>query len=248
MKPKSIAFLFFSLTACTNSPRQDTFDYAATKSEILEIDSIMREARAGKQNPKLYREFCEDSVVCTYDKMILESADALVRDLLGGSVTPRTEIKFHLFGTTAVLSYLERAIEIINKDTVFHPIRVTKTFAHHDQKWKMAAVNISPQHENHFKPLAHQPVPSAEYAGGYQWSPANGMPSVIDSVFVRNNKLFFKSPDEDAIPMFAVDDSTYMVNDDLVRVVFPKKASNKITHLTFVIYDGQRINLPKLTH
>ncbi|HXB43412.1 MAG TPA: Arm DNA-binding domain-containing protein [Puia sp.] len=45
---------------------------------------------------------------------------------------------------------------------------------------------------------------------------------------------------------FPVDDSTYMDGYDLGRVVFGRDAQGKVTHYTFIRYDGQRIRIPKI--
>ncbi len=241
-----LAIILFAISACAPSRRDDAVDYATAKRAILGIDSLMRAARLGKQNLEQYKNLCEDSVVATYNEWYVESADALARDLLNGVTTPRRDVRFHLYGTTAILSYLETPTEHINNDTIIHTIRITKTFALRDGQWKMAAINISPQHKNYFKPLAKQPKIVAGYTGDYRWSPTNGMPTVINSIYVRGDTLFFKNPDTEGIPMFAVDDSTYMVKDDLIRTRFGKDPKGKVTHLIYVLDDGQTIRLPKV--
>jgi len=165
---------------------------------------------------------------------------------LNGATTPRRNIRFHLYGTTAILSYLETPTEHINNDTIIHTIRITKTFAHREGQWKMAAINISPQHKNYFKPLAKQPKILAGCTGKYRWSPTNGMPTVINSIYAKGDTLFFKSPDTEGVPMFAVDDSTYMVKDDLIRTRFGRDRNGKVTQLIYVLDDGQTIHLPKV--
>lgn len=94
-----------------------------------------------EQRAKTYESFCEDSLMaCSYENDFSTSSSMVSHDLYTIYLVPPHDYTFRLFGGTAILTFLETALEIVNADTIFHNVRVTKTFAYDHGTWKMASI------------------------------------------------------------------------------------------------------------
>jgi hypothetical protein len=217
-----------------------------TKTIIMNIQQQMLAAStipdAGKR-AKTYELFCEDSLIaCSYENDFFTNSSSRANDLYTKYLVPPHDYTFRLFGSTAILSFLETALEIIHADTIYHNVRITKTFAFDHGTWKMASISSTLQPHNYFTavPEKHRNA-YPEFAGFYSWSP-----SETDTAFVKDGELYGGSTANSRSHLFPVDDSTYMDGYDLGRVIFGRDMNGKVTYYTYVRYDGQRVRIPKI--
>ncbi len=236
------------LSGCQSGPSKTTGSYDADsiKTIIMDIQQQMLDASAipdAQKRAKTYESFCEDSLVATsYENDFSTHSSMVSHDLYTRFLVPPHDYTFRLFGGTAILSFLETALEIINADTVFHNVRITKTFSLDHETWKMASMSSTLQPHNYFRPVPEKHRNSyPNYAGIYQWGP-----SQMDTAFVQNGELYGGSTANSLSHLFPVDDSTYMDGYDLGRVIFGRDENGKVTHYTYVRYDGQRMRIPKI--
>ena len=241
----TIFVIVFCFSNCNNNPaNQSVFSNTdSIKNIILDIQNKMLSAAAdGVHGAEKYASFCEDSLISLYDGNYMTSAYAVSHDLSNGIIKPPHEIAFRLYGSSAILSFLEKFYEIINGDSIFHEVRIVKTFVQDNGTWKMATMCTALQPVNYFKPVQEKnPQLYNEYAGVYQLKP-----SVADTVFVKDGKLHEAFTGENPSIDFPVNDSEYMVKDDLSRIIFGRDTKGKISSYTYVRYDGQRFKALKL--
>ena len=236
-----IAFVTINLISCNNLPVLQTtsMNQDSVKAVIINIQNKML---AASSNPSNYESYCEDSMLSMYDREFTTSAYSLSHDLSSGILVPPHNYEFRLFGYTAILTFLQTFYEVINSDSVFHNVRVMKTFVFNNGQWKQASICTSSQQENYFKPVAdiHRNEYN-EYSGVYKWKDG-----ALDTVFVKDGKLYDKFPNEQPALNYPVSDSEYMVKHDLGRIVYKKDKNGKVAYYTFIRSDGQRIRIPKL--
>lgn len=194
-------------------------------------------------DPAKYKSFFEDSMMSMYDRDFMSSANSYMHDLADGITVPPHDYKFRLFGQTAILTFLEIFYEVINGDSVFHNVRIMKTYAFNNGQWKQASICTSLQQENYFKPVAEKHRNEYnDYAGVYKWKDG-----AADTVFVKDGKLYDRFPNDEPTLNYPVNDSEYMVKHDLSRVVYNNRDKNgKVAYYTFIRSDGQRIQVPKV--
>lgn len=241
----TVISILFSFSNCNNKPLQNVVsgNKDSVKSIIINIQNQMLLAASDSvHGAKNYASFCEDSLISLYDGIYMTSAYAVSNDLLHGLITPPHDFTFRLYGNTAILSFREKAYEILNSDSIFHDLRVVKTFVQNNGTWKMASMCTALQPVNYFMPIAekHQELYN-EYAGVYQFNS-----STADTVFVKDGKLYEAFTDQKPSIDFPINDSEYMVKDDLGRIIFGRIPKGKISYYTFVRYDGQRFKVPKV--
>ncbi len=247
---KIIAFITIVTVAicfsnCNSNPAHQVVsaNTDSVKNIILDIQNKMLSAAADSvHGAEKYASFCEDSLIFSYDGIYMTSAYAVSNDLIHGMSTPPHDVAFRLYGNTAILSFREKSYEIANGDSVFHDVRIVKTFVQDHGTWKMAAICTALQPVNYFKAVAEKhPQLYNEYAGVYQLNS-----STADTVFIKDGKLYEAFTGENPSIDFPVNDSEYMVKDDLGRIIFGRDLKGKISYFTLVRYDGQRLKAPKV--
>lgn len=105
----------------------------------------------------------------------------------------------------------------------------------------MAYINISPFPVNYNQPVYGSTKRYTDYAGTFQVSPA-----MADTITLVNDTLYESTTGAPRSKLLPVNDSTFMVKDDLGRYVFNQNAGGKITHYSYVFADGQRLRFPKV--
>ena len=233
------------LTGCGNQRTQQTasLNEDSIKQIIMTLqDSMVEASKDAHLHPEKYEQYCEDSMLFQFDDEFLTSATALSHDMGIISVPPH-DYTFRLFGNTALLSFLETVYEVIRGDTIFFNVRIMKTFAFTNGRWKMAASTSSLQQANYNKQLKekHQAL-YPDYTGVYQINL-----QLADTVFIKDGKLYDRYTSAPETLNFPVSDSEYMVNIDLTRVVYGGKDVNgKVAYYTIIRPDGQRYKVPKV--
>jgi hypothetical protein len=213
------------------------------KKIILGINDQMINAAGDSINgAKIYMSFCTDSIIASYDGDFSRSPFQVSHDLGNGVTEGPHNFTFLLFDKTAILSFLETAYELINTDTLYHHLRVTKVFVLDQGKWKMATVFDALQPVNYFQPIKDKNSNLYKsFAGVYQLTRNDA-----DTLFVKDGKLFSIGQGGDPQLNFPVDDSEYMEKDDFGRVVFNKDSKGKVNSYTYLKYDGQKIHARKI--
>jgi hypothetical protein len=210
------------------------------------IIGINDELLAARKDPvhgsERWLSFCADTIVASYDADFTTSPGDVAHDLGDGIAESPSQYTFLLHDQTATLSYLCTSYELINKDTLFHHLRVTETFVYLKDQWKLISIFDALQPVNYTTPIADQHrnlYPS--YAGVYQWKK-----DLFDSVFVIGGNLYSAAAGESPQLNFAVNDSEYMTKYDLGRVRFNHDRSGKVTSYTYTRHDGQKVTATKV--
>jgi hypothetical protein len=89
---------------------------------------------------KNYMSFCTDSIIANYGGDFSTSPYKVSHDLGSGVTEKPQDFTFLLYDKTAIISFLETAYELINADTLYHHLRVTKVFVFEKGNWKMATL------------------------------------------------------------------------------------------------------------
>jgi hypothetical protein len=191
-------------------------------------------------NPEKFKTFCQDSMFAVGDNSFFNSSNALSHDLSRILVFPH-DYSFQLFGNTAIISYLFKAYEIINGDTIFYNLRNLRTFVMDKEAWKIAANASTVQTVNYFKPIVDKHVKDySSYVGIYQLNDRQ-----VDTIFTRDGKLYDKMGFGDTYD-FAVNENEYMIKDDLSRLSFGKDSKGAVAYYTITKPDGQYWKCPKI--
>lgn len=240
-----IAFSTLAFVNCNNHPLQQnvSLNTDSIKQIILSINSQQQSLlKDTLHRSERFAALCEDSLINVFENgNFLTSSYASAHDLVDGYADTIHNIRFELFGNTAVLTGIARMYDIVYGDSLFYNIRITKVFVQNNGQWKMAVRTASPISINYFREVNVNSEKINVYAGVYQW-PKN----VYDTVRVENNQLVSHVKGELPVTNYALNDSTFFIKDDLTTIVFAKDASGKITHLNWILSDGQRIRIPKV--
>ena len=125
----------------------------------------------------------------------------------------------------------------------FHQKQTNETL--HNNQWKMAQVGTSPLPVSYFKkPVKSNCNPAilAKYVGVYQREP-----KIADTVSLVNGNLYVRSTNESVrIELFSLNDSTFMIEGYIGKIIFVKITGGKVTHYNYEQYDGQRLSFPKV--
>ncbi len=212
------------------------------KKIILELNTKLTSLK--KENPsdsKVYESFCEDSLLAMYDQDFSSSSYDVSHDLGSGIVVRPHDFTFRIYPNTVILSYLSTPYELINTDTVFHDIRTMETFVLDNNEWKLASSCASLQGKNYYKPSLKQPINYYGIPGVYKWTETK-----FDSFYVKDGMLYDSFNGEAPTMNYTVDDSTFMINNDLGKINFIKDKNGIATAYSYTRYDGQKIRIPKM--
>jgi hypothetical protein len=240
-----LAFITFIFVNCNNRPSQQNglLNTDSIKQIILAINSQQqRLLKDTLHRSERFAALCEDSLVNVFENgNLLTSSYTSAHDLVDGYADTIHDIRFQLFGNTAVLTGIAKMYDVIYEDSLFANIRITKVFVQNNGKWKMAVRTASPIGINYFKEVNINSKKLNDYAGVYQWPKY-----VYDTLRVENNHLVSHVKGESPVTNYALNDSTFFIKNDLTTIVFAKNVSGRITHLNWVLTDGQRIRIPKV--
>jgi hypothetical protein len=213
------------------------------KKIILDINDQMVAASLdsihGREN---YSALCNDSLITNNEDDFYTSSDIVARDLSNHVTIPPHDFTFRLFGTTAILSFLNTVYELYNSDTIYSKRRVTKIFNYDRSTWKMVGLFIAPQPVNYVKPVAEKNLTNyKDFAGLYKWK--NGL---VDTVSVKNGKLYDALTGEKENINFPINDSVFMTKEECLKVIFNKGALGKVDSYSLIYPDGQRFHAIKM--
>jgi len=231
---------------CNSNPGTENSVKSADniKKIILDINKRMISTIGDKENgAKKYMSFCADTIIASsYDGGFSTSPSEVAHDQSDGVAEQPHDFTFMLRDNAAMLSFLYTSYEVFGADTIFHHLRVTKTFVNGNGRWKMASVSSSLQPVNYFKSLAESGNASiGAYSGVYQWRTG-----LADTITVRAGKLYSRTTSETAELNFPVNDSEYMTKNDFGRIAFETDLKGNVTGYIYTTYDGQKIHAKKI--
>ncbi|MFM9911790.1 MAG: hypothetical protein ACKVOW_20895 [Chitinophagaceae bacterium] len=240
-----LIFITLAFVNCNNHPslQNDLLNPDSIKQIILTINSQQQSLlKDTSHRSERFAILCEDSLINVFENgNLLISSYASAHDLVDGYADTIHDIRFQLFGNTAVLTGIAKMYEVIYGDSLFENIRITKVFVQNNGKWKMAVRTASPVSVNYFREVTVNSKKLNDYTGIYQW-PKN----VYDTLRIENGRLVSHIKGGPPVINYALNDSTFFIKNDLTTIVFIKNASGRITHLNWVLTDGQRIRIPKV--
>jgi hypothetical protein len=244
----SMAFFFNN---CKNKQADQTAtnvqDTAAIKTEIEQILKIQEDAYAqhNEEGNKIMQSTCEDSLLYVgTDGGIIKSSYGYAHDLADGWIERPHNKTFRFYKNTVIISAIGKGFYVNNNDTIFINNRTTKVFVKENNQWKMALTNSSPLEVSYFKPsnINCNPVLLAKYVGVYQREP-----KLADTISLVNGKLYGRSSSESQkIELFPLNDSTFMAEGYIEKMIFGIGVNGKVAHYTLEFHDGQRVHNPKV--
>jgi hypothetical protein len=240
-----LSFIALAFVDCNQKDRQQNTSLNADsiKQIILAINSEQQSLlKDSIHRSERFKALCEDSLINVFENgSLLSSSNASAHDLVEGYADTIHDIRFQLFGNTAVLTGIAKMYDMVYGDTLFENIRITKVFVQNNGKWLMAVRTASPTGVNYFREVNVSSKKLNDYAGVYQWPKF-----AYDTLRVENKHLVSYVKGESPVTNYALNDSTFFIKNDLSTIVFTKNASGGITHLSWVLPDGQRMRIPKL--
>jgi hypothetical protein len=239
-------FISIGMPGCNTSPGDKIVpgNTDSIKKIIINLNNQMISSMGDKVNgAQKYMSFCTDKIIAnSFDGGFSTSPIEVARDQSNGVAESPHNFTFILHNKTAFLSFLYTSYEAFDSDTLYHHLRVTKTFIYETGRWKMASVSSSLQPLNYFKAVAE--INSARlktYEGVYRWRPA-----LADTISIRGGKLYSSSTGETSEQNFPINDSEYMTKDDFGRVAFQTDSKGKVKGYTYTTFDGQKIHAKKM--
>ena len=227
----------------TNSNTLSNTD--SVKRIILTINSeqqkLYRTLFTKEERAKKYKEFCHDSLITItgYGNLLTNSLDAS-RDLVDGYADTIHDITLRVYDQTAILTGKAKMFVLINKDTLYEDIWISKVFMNFNGQWKMVVRNSGPLGTNYRKPKSIIKEAILKYEGNY------GVPgNPIDTFRVESNQLYQFGLNNLKIRYYALNDSTFFTKDDLDLIVFRTNSNGVVTHFDWTLPNGQIIKIPK---
>jgi hypothetical protein len=217
----------------------------SVKRIILSINSeqqkLFRTLSTKEERAKKYKEFCHDSLltIAGYGGLLTNSLDAS-NDLVDGYADTIHDITLRVYDQTAILTGKAKMFDLINKDTLYEDIWISKVFMNFNGQWKMVLRNSGPLGINYRKPKSISKETLLKYEGNY------GLPGdPIDTFRVENNQLYQFGLNDLKIAYYALNDSSFFTKDALDLIVFRTNSNGKVTHFDWTLPDGQIIKILK---
>ncbi len=236
------------ISSCRSTTKEvnTSSEYNATKNIILGINSeqqkLFRQFSTKDERSKKYKEFCHDSLITIagYGGFLYNALDAS-KDLVDGYADTIHDIHLKIYGNTAILTGKAKVFGLINKDTMFENIQISKVFINFNGEWKMVLRSSGPLAINYHKSQFVNQETLLKYQGTY------GLPGEpIDTFRVDGNNLYYIDGKNNLMVMYyALNDSTFFEKDDLSLLVFRTNSSGDVEHLDWMLPDGQAFEIPK---
>jgi hypothetical protein len=235
------------ITGCNTSLTKErkSSNTDSIKNIILKINSDQQSLYKNLSNKKersvKYAEFCHDSLltITGYGSLLTSSYDAS-QDLVDGYADTIHNITFRLYGNTAILTGQAKMFVLINNDTLYENIWISKVFMNFDGVWKMVLRNSGPLGTNYRIPVKIEAAKLMKYEGVY------GFPmDVADTFRVENEHLYQVEKNKPKVQFYPLNDSTYFTKDDLSTIVFRTNSTGAVTHFDWILPDGQSVKIPR---
>lgn len=237
----------FTVTSCQTISKESkaVSEYNATKDIILKINSeqqkLYQQFLSKEERAKKYKEFCHDSLVTItgYGNFLYNAADAS-NDLVDGYADTIHDIHLNIYDNTAILTGKAKMFSLINKDTLYEDIWISKVFKNVNGEWKMILRNSGPLGINYHKPVSVKQETLLKYQGDYGFQREH-----TDAYRVENGHLYLQGPDNLKVLYNTLNDSTFFAKDDPAFLIFRTNSTGAVDHIDFTLPDGQIIEIPK---
>jgi hypothetical protein len=238
-----LAGLVFIGCRCTGSEKST--DRAVIRKEIDEILAIQEQAyhdnsEAGRLR---FASTCDDSLFYVGGDSggFVASADVYVHDFADGYSRRPYDKRYRILDNTVFVTFLTQTFKRFGKDTVFFNTRGTKVFVSADGSWKMAYVTYAPLPVNYQKRVSVDAAVLQDYVGLYREDD-----TTIDSVAVKDGRLYLGTAGSQAAELIPVNDSTFISDDYFGKTVFSRDRNSRVTRWYFEFPDGQRLVFPRI--
>jgi len=217
---------------------------ASIKAEIERILKVQEDAymQNNEDGMRKLAATCVDSLMFVNEGGIMTSAYKWSHDMDNGYIERPHDKTFQFYNNVVLVSYIDKSYYLIAGDTIYLDNRITKTFLKINDKWKMISSCLSRRLVNYTKTGHGNPALYHDYVGVYQIEPA-----VADTILLINGKLYVrKTTESEKTKLFSINDSTFMAEGYLGKMIFGKGISGKVKDYTLEFYDGQRVHIPKV--
>ena len=244
---RSMLFVILCTTSCRSATEKisNSSDYDVQRNAILSINSeqqkLYQKFSSKGERAKRYKEFCHDSLITItgYGNFLYDALDAS-NDLVDGYADTIHDIHLKIYDHTAILTGKAKMFLLIDKDTLYEDIWISKVFMNLKGQWKMVLRSSGPLGVNYRTPKYIKESTLLKYEGNY------GLPGdAADTFRVENNHLYQLGLNNLKILYFALDDSSFFTKDDLGLIVFRRNPKGIVTHFDWTLPDGQIIKRPK---
>lgn len=250
MKLVQVLFLLLfinSMAGCESNGKNEkqTSDVENIKKTILAINSqqqsLYKTLNDKKDRGEKYATFCHDSLVTvTGYGYILTSAYDASRDLVDGYADTIHDINLRVYDNTAILTGKAKMFILVNKDTLYEDVWISKVFMNFGGQWKMVLRNSGPLAVNYKKAIKVAPEKLLTYEGVY--GPPGGP---YDTFRVVNDQLYQIGANNLKVPYYPVNDSTFFTKDDLGTMVFQRTRPGEPGYFEWILPDGQSLKITK---
>ncbi|MEP6465606.1 MAG: hypothetical protein ABJB05_04850 [Parafilimonas sp.] len=241
--------LFITLfsTSCRNNTKEisTTPAYEVQRNAILNINAeqqnLYQKFSGKSERAKRYKEFCNDSLITItgYGNFLYNALDAS-NDLVDGYADTIHDMHLKIYDNTAILTGKAKMFYLIDKDTLYEDIWISKVFINLKGQWKMVLRNSGPLGVNYRIPKFIRQKTLLKYEGNY------GLPGDVPDTFrIENNHLYQFGLNNLKTLYYALNDSSFFTKDDLGLIIFRSNSKGIITYFDWTLPDGQIIKIPK---
>lgn len=230
---------------CATEKTRNSLDYEIQRVAILSINSeqqkLYQKFSSKEERAKQYKEFCHDSLITItgYGNFLYNASDAS-NDLVDGYADTIHDIHLKIYDNTAILTGKAKMFLLIDKDTLYEDIWISKVFMNLKGQWKMVLRSSGPLGMNYRTPKFINEKTLLKYEGNY------GLPGdAADTFRAENNHLYQFGINNLKVLYYALDDSSFFTKDDLGSIVFRRNPKGIVTHFDWTLPDGQIIKIPK---
>jgi hypothetical protein len=156
------------------------------------------------------------------------------------ALNPRDHI-VHLYGNTAIVSYLATNHEQFGNTDLTTEQRRTETFVKRDGSWLLIAIHWHDLPINHRKPAVVEGRSYTEYLGEYKSRPEDD----VETVFVKDAKLWSRTG-TDLGEWLPADGDTFFFKEDLGSLTFSRDNKGRVIGYTYRRSNGQEIYNTKI--
>ena len=230
---------------CATEKTSNSSDFEIQRVAILSINSeqqkLYQKFSSKEERAKRYKEFCHDSLITiTGYGNFLYNALGASKDLVDGYADTIRDIHLKIYDNTAILTGKAKMFLLIDKDTLYEDIWISKVFMNLKGQWKMVLRSSGPLGVNYRTPKFISEKTLLRCEGNF------GLPGdAADTFRVENNHLYQLGLNNLKVLYYALDDSSFFTKDDLGSIVFRRNPKGIVTHFDWTLPDGQIIKIPK---
>jgi ketosteroid isomerase-like protein len=241
---RHLACLLFALCTTAAAYNAEAQKLSPAEQEVVNVSKARIEAAANRDMAAWTRYVAEDCIF-TDGGSISTKAQMLehykkVPAKYDRALNPRDHI-VHLYGNTAIVSYLATNHEQFENTDYTEEQRRTETFVKRDGSWLLVAIQWGDLPINHRKPAVVEGRSYTEYLGEYKARPEDD----VEIVFVKDGKLWSRTGTDQGEWLPAGGD-TFFLKEDLGSLTFSRDDKGRVIGYTYRHCDGQEIYNAKI--